>query len=43
MTPDNNYELILSREQVHNGMEIEEIIVSNVVANHMDFIKIQKF
>ncbi|CAG9765230.1 unnamed protein product [Ceutorhynchus assimilis] len=43
VTPDNNYELILSREQVHNGMEIEEIIVSNVVANHLDYIKIQKY
>lgn len=43
VTPDNNYELVMGREQVLSGMEIEEIIVSNVVANHLDYIKIQKF
>ncbi|XP_066248649.1 phosphopantothenate--cysteine ligase [Euwallacea similis] len=43
VTPEDNYELILSREQVLSGMEIEEIIVSSVVANHLDYIKNQKY
>lgn len=43
VTPENNYELVLSREQVLSGMEIEEIIVSNVVMNHMDYVKSQKY
>jgi len=43
VTPENNYELVLSREQVLSGMEIEEIIVSNVVMNHMDDVKNLKY
>lgn len=43
VTPENNYELVLSREQVLSGMEIEEIIVSNVVMNHMDYVKNLKY
>ncbi|XP_050315821.1 phosphopantothenate--cysteine ligase [Anthonomus grandis grandis] len=39
VTPDNHYDLVLTREQLLKGMEIEEIIVANVVANHTDYIK----
>lgn len=38
VTPDSTYELVLTREQLHSGMEIEDSIVSSVVANHMDYV-----
>lgn len=38
VTPSSSFELALTREQMHNGMEIEDPIVSNVVASHMDYI-----
>ncbi|KAF7270334.1 hypothetical protein GWI33_016696 [Rhynchophorus ferrugineus] len=43
VTPENNYELVLSQQQVHNGIEIEETIVSNVVGQHNNYIKMQKY
>ncbi|KAJ8961775.1 hypothetical protein NQ318_021376 [Aromia moschata] len=43
VTPDNSYEVVLSREQMLNGMEIEDTIVSNVVLSHTDFIQSQKY
>lgn len=37
VTKDNSYDVSLTREQMLNGMEIEDLIVSNVVINHSDF------
>lgn len=42
VTPENNYEVVLTREQILNGMEIEDKIVENVVENHSDFIEMCK-
>lgn len=41
--PANNYEVVLSREQILNGMEIEDPIVVDVVACHSDFISTHKY
>lgn len=38
VTPDSSYEVTLTREQILSGMEIEDLIVSNIIANHTDFI-----
>lgn len=42
VTPDSNFELVLTKEQLHSGMEIEDVIVSNIVANHLDYISKNK-
>ncbi|CAH0559329.1 unnamed protein product [Brassicogethes aeneus] len=43
VTPDNNYEVVLTREQQLNGMEIEDGIVSNVIISHTEFMKNSKY
>ncbi|KAJ8979935.1 hypothetical protein NQ317_003677 [Molorchus minor] len=43
VTLDSSYELGLSREQMLNGMEIDDTIVSNVVLNHTDFLQNHKY
>lgn len=43
VTPDSSYEVVLPREQMLSGMEIEDLIVSNVIANHSDFISQHKY
>ncbi|XP_018334671.1 phosphopantothenate--cysteine ligase [Agrilus planipennis] len=39
VSPENSYEISLTREQVLNGMEIESQIVSNVISCHSHFLK----
>ncbi|XP_060523718.1 phosphopantothenate--cysteine ligase [Cylas formicarius] len=43
VTPDSSYEVVLSREQMLNGMEIEDVIVRNVAANHDEYRKKFKY
>ncbi|CAH1176800.1 unnamed protein product [Phaedon cochleariae] len=43
VTPTSSSEVTLTREQILNGMEIEDNIVSNVVSHHTDFIKSQHY
>ncbi|XP_018578244.1 phosphopantothenate--cysteine ligase [Anoplophora glabripennis] len=43
VTSDNSYEVVLSREQILSGMEIEDTIVSNIVLNHTEFMKNHKY
>ncbi|XP_017849452.1 phosphopantothenate--cysteine ligase [Drosophila busckii] len=38
VTPTDSYEVHLSREQAHQGLEIEEPIVADVVQKHSEFI-----
>ncbi|KAK5649970.1 hypothetical protein RI129_000999 [Pyrocoelia pectoralis] len=38
VTPQSNYEVLLTRDQIINGMEIEDSIVANVVDSHSEFI-----
>lgn len=39
VTPDSSFEVVLTREQMLSGMEIEDVIVQNIVAHHTDFLK----
>lgn len=39
VTKDSSYDVSLTREQMLNGMEIEDSIVNNVIANHSEFLK----
>lgn len=43
VTPESSYEVLLSREQMINGMEIEDLIVSNVVISHSNFLASFKY
>ncbi|KRT82949.1 hypothetical protein AMK59_3292 [Oryctes borbonicus] len=43
VTPESSYEVSLSREQMINGIEIEDLIVCNVVLNHSNFIASFKY
>ncbi|XP_044761954.1 phosphopantothenate--cysteine ligase [Coccinella septempunctata] len=38
VTQENSYELVLTREQMLNGLEIEDLIVSNCIASHDQFV-----
>lgn len=38
VTPESSFEVSLTRDQLINGMEIEDLIVSNVVINHSSFV-----
>lgn len=38
MTPTTSYEVRLTREQAHTGLEIEEPIVADLVRKHEEFI-----
>lgn len=38
VTHDNSYECMLTREQMLNGLEIEDLIVSNCIACHDQFV-----
>ncbi|XP_017768114.1 PREDICTED: phosphopantothenate--cysteine ligase [Nicrophorus vespilloides] len=38
VTPESNYDVSLTREQMLGGIEIEEPIISNVVHSHTNFI-----
>nr|CAH7731924.1 unnamed protein product [Callosobruchus chinensis] len=39
VTIDSSFEIVLTREQLLSGIEIEDVIVSNVVLQHTDFIQ----
>ncbi|VEN38025.1 unnamed protein product [Callosobruchus maculatus] len=39
VTIDSSFEIVLTREQMLSGIEIEDVIVSNVVLHHTDFIQ----
>lgn len=43
VTKDSSYDVSLTREQMLNGMEIEDLIVSNVVINHSDFLSCRQY
>lgn len=43
VTPENNYEIVLTREQLLSGMEIEDTIVSNIIESHSEFIAQHKY
>ncbi|XP_022919672.1 phosphopantothenate--cysteine ligase [Onthophagus taurus] len=38
VTPESSYEVSLTRDQMMNAMEIEDLIVSNIVIGHSDYI-----
>lgn len=38
VNPENSFELILNRDQILSGLEIEDLIVSNIIQQHSDFI-----
>ncbi|XP_074027702.1 phosphopantothenoylcysteine synthetase [Leptinotarsa decemlineata] len=39
VTPSTSFEVCLTREQMLSGIEIEDMIVSNVISSHTEFIK----
>ncbi|CAH1379616.1 hypothetical protein MTP99_003433 [Tenebrio molitor] len=43
VTKDSSYEVVLKREEILNGMEIEDPIVSNVIASHSEFLKTHQY
>jgi phosphopantothenate-cysteine ligase len=42
VTPTTSQEILLSKEQVHSGLEIEEPLVSDVVSRHEDYLKTEQ-
>ncbi|CAH2006323.1 unnamed protein product [Acanthoscelides obtectus] len=43
VTIDDSFEISLTRDQTLSGIEIEDIIVSNVVLHHTDFIHCDQY
>lgn len=38
VTPEESYEINLTREQIHHGIEIEDPIVQNIVDRHTEIL-----
>lgn len=38
VNPENSFELTLNRDQILNGLEIEDLIVTSIVQQHSEFI-----
>lgn len=43
VTPEIHFEVTLTREELINGMEIEDLIISNIVKRHVEFINTNKY
>lgn len=43
VTSESTCEISLTREQMHSGIEIEDLIVSNVIISHSNFISTHKY